>query len=231
MRRVNIQAAFVGEPTASQEGLEADDDAEAVVLAVRGGEVTFVVPGGTPLEELASASSVLRGTLRLEHERVLSFEIQEGATGAYFEDEPAELHARREAEPAVGMFSGTSGPGPQPAGVARDVMTREVVTVAPSASIQEAADLLAFHRVSGLPVVEDGRLVGLVSEADLLGKRGATVAEIMTRQVVSVSETTPLAEVAALLLQHGIKRVPVLHEGRLVGLVSRGDLVRMLAAR
>src|SRR5581483_10872964 len=74
MKRFNIQSAFVGEPTASQEGLEADDDQEAVVLRVRGGELTLVVPSGTPDEQIVQRCGVLRGALRLENERVLTFE-------------------------------------------------------------------------------------------------------------------------------------------------------------
>jgi signal-transduction protein with cAMP-binding, CBS, and nucleotidyltransferase domain len=230
MRRVNIQAAFVGEPTASQQGLEADDDAEAVVLRVRGGEITLVVPSGTPDDEVVERSTVLRGALRLENERVLTLELHADAVGAFFEDEPTHLHDRREAETGVGMFSGAS-PLEARASVAGDIMTADPVTVRPNAPTREAAELLAFHGISGLLVCEQDRLVGIVSEADVIGKTGARVADIMTRDVISVPETLPIPEVANLLTQHRIKRVPVVREGRPVGLISRADLVRWVAAR
>lgn len=232
MKRVNIKAAFVGEPTASQQGLEVeDDDAEAVILRVRGGEVTLVVPGGTVDDALVGNCSVLRGALRLENERVLSFEIHEGATGAFFEDESARLHERREMEAAVGMFSGLSGVSAGRTATARDVMTNQIISLPPDATFKQAVDLLAFHGVSGLLVFEGERLVGVVSEADVIGKEGGNVTDIMTRDVIGVPETMPIEEVATVLNQYRIRRVPVLRGGRVVGLVTRGDLVRWIASR
>ncbi len=231
MKRVNIKAAFVGEPTASQEGLESDDDAEAVVITVRGGQVTLVVPEGTEDDQLVRVGSVLRGELRLESERVLTFEIHEGATGAFFEDEPTHLHDRREAETAVGMFSGPSGRMEEHGGLARDVMTSEVITVVPGTTVKEATELLAFHNISGVLVCQDDRLLGVVSEADIIGKPGTIVTDIMTRDVVTVAESMPIQEVATLLVRRGIKRVPVMRDDRVVGLLSRADLVRWLASQ
>jgi len=228
MKRFNIQSAFVGEPTASQEGLEADDDQEAVVLRVRGGELTLVVPSGTPDEQIVQRCGVLRGALRLENERVLTFEVHGDAVGAFFEDEPTRLHDRREAEGGVGMLAAASG---RDATLARDIMVTEVVQAGPDASVREVADLLAFHGISGLLVCAGERLVGIVSEADVIGKRGATAADIMTREVIGVPETLPIEEVANLLTAHRIKRVPVVRDGRPVGLISRADLVRWIAAR
>jgi CBS domain-containing protein len=74
-------------------------------------------------------------------------------------------------------------------------------------------------------------MIGIVSEADVLGKRGATVREIMTTEVVAVAQATPIERIAALMAEKNIKRVPVVADGALVGMVSRADIVRALAAR
>jgi CBS domain-containing protein len=145
---------------------------------------------------------------------------------------------------------------------ANDVMTQNVITVRPDVTVQALAALLAERGISATPVVDsDGRMVGIVSEGDLLhraelgterkGKRrsswwledfaaglardyvkshGRTVADIMTREVVTVSEETDLAEVATLLETKRIKRVPVTRDGKIVGIVSRANLVRALGA-
>ena len=97
MRRVNIQAAFLGEGGDSDTG-----DEEGLALSVRGGEIVLVLPAGTSEEKAVHAASTLRGSLRLESGRVLTFEIHDGAVGAFFEDEPAELFDRREESPADG---------------------------------------------------------------------------------------------------------------------------------
>jgi CBS domain-containing protein len=230
MKRVNIQAAFVGEPTASQQGLEADDDTEAVVLTVRGGELTCVVPSGTQPEALIEQSSVLRGALRLETRRVLSFEIRQGATGAFFEDEPTDRHDRREAEPGVGLFSAPSETGGEQGARVHDIMTGAVVSARPEMSVTEAADLLVFHDISDVPVLDGERLVGMIRDEDLIGRRGATVADLMTRELLAVPETMPVQEVATFLIHHRIRWAPVLREGQVVGMVSRGDVLRWLAA-
>src|ERR1700716_2315068 len=98
MRRVNIQAAFLGEGGDSDTG-----DEEGLALAVRGGEVVLVLPAGTHDARAVEAASTLRGSLRLETGRVLTFEIHDGAVGAFFEDEPGELFDRRESSPADGL--------------------------------------------------------------------------------------------------------------------------------
>lgn len=147
---------------------------------------------------------------------------------------------------------------------AMDVMTTEVITVAPDTSVQDLARLMSERGISGVPVVEDGRLVGIVSEGDLLHRtetgaerrlarrrrrwfdplpseeetaardyiksHGRKVGEIMTRDVASVDEKTDLAEVAMLMETKRVKRMPVLRGGRLVGIISRANLVRALAA-
>lgn len=131
---------------------------------------------------------------------------------------------------------------------ARDVMSQPVITVRPTTPIKEAAALLAEHRISGAPVVdESGELVGIVSEADLIALETTpdprsqarplpprerplprTVAEVMTREVIVAEEDTDVAVVAQRMLQGGVKRLPVLRGRRLVGIVSRHDLLELL---
>jgi CBS domain-containing protein len=145
---------------------------------------------------------------------------------------------------------------------AMDVMTTGVVSVDPDMAVQDLAKLISERGISGVPVVENGRLVGLVSEGDLLHRaetgterrtarrrwrwfddaaseelardyiksHGRRVRDIMTRAVISVDEETDLAEVAMLMETKRIKRVPVLRAGQLVGIISRANLVRALAA-
>jgi CBS domain-containing protein len=137
-----------------------------------------------------------------------------------------------------------------------DVIVRDVVTIRPDTDVAEAIRLLAEHDVSALPVVDPaGNLVGVLSEADLIRRveigtekrrpwwqeavtgastlatdfaksHGKRVDEIMTSGVISVAEDTPLAEIAALFERKGIKRVPVVRDGKLVGIVSRSNLIR-----
>ncbi len=115
---------------------------------------------------------------------------------------------------------------------AEDVMTTRVVTITEDQSKQQAARLLAQHRISGLPVVNaDQVVVGVVTEYDVIGKEGKTVGEIMTRGVISVTPDTELEEVSHLLVHERIKRLPVLDQGKLVGIVSRADLVKEVALR
>ena len=113
-----------------------------------------------------------------------------------------------------------------------EIMTTNVITVGDDTRIEDAARLLARHRISGLPVVDrSGALVGVVTEYDLLAKSGATVADIMSRGVISVSPETDADAVAHLLADRRVRRVPVLDSGRLVGIVSRSDLVQQIAMR
>ncbi|MBV9581033.1 MAG: CBS domain-containing protein [Chloroflexi bacterium] len=105
-------------------------------------------------------------------------------------------------------------------------MTTDVVSVAPGDTVDEAARLLTFHEVSGLPVCDAGRVVGVLSEADLIGKSGSTVGDVMTAPALTVSESTTLERVAELLTQQRIRRVPVVGPGgNLVGIVARHDVL------
>ena len=238
MRRVNIQAAFLGEGGHSDTG-----DEEGLALSVRGGEVVFVVPADTPETRAVERASTLRGSLRLESGRVLTFEIHDGAVGAFFEDEPAELFDRREASPADGLSSVSARPahgqtfgGAEAlhgtAATARDVMTTSVISVAPDESVDEAARLLTFHDISGLPVCSGSQVVGVVSEADLIGKSGATVGDVMTSPAAMVPESLSLEKVAEQLTRQRIRRLPVVDSnGKLVGVVSRRDVLKWAASR
>jgi CBS domain-containing protein len=113
---------------------------------------------------------------------------------------------------------------------AEDVMTTKVITVTEDQTKQQAARLLSQHRISGLPVVNaDNVVVGVVTEYDVISKEGRTVGEIMTRGVISIAPDTDLEEVSHILVHERIKRLPVLHQGQLLGIVSRADLVREVA--
>jgi CBS domain-containing protein len=238
MRRVNIQAAFLGEGGDSDTG-----DEEGLALSVRGGEVVLVLPAGTSEARAVESASTLRGSLRLETGRVLTFEIHDGAVGAFFEDEPGALFDEREQTPADGLSSVSTRPAQRSSfggaealhgasATARDVMITDVVSTAPTDSVDEAARLLTFHDISGLPVCENGRVVGVVSEADLIGKRGETVGAVMSSPAVTVSESTRLEDVAEQLTRQRIRRVPVVDDqGRVVGIVSRRDVLKWAASR
>jgi len=144
---------------------------------------------------------------------------------------------------------------------AKDVMTTQVVTVSLDAPVAEIAKQLVQRRISAVPVVDaDGRPVGIVSEGDLMrrpetgGERhpswwlalvaepetqareyvkshGGRARDVMTRDLVTVTEEASLEEIATLLEKHRIKRVPVVREGKLVGIVSRANLLQGIVAR
>ena len=138
-------------------------------------------------------------------------------------------------------------------------MTREVITVGPETSIREIVAIMGGKHISGLPVLAaDGRIIGIVSQSDLLHRaelgterrhkwwfrtfgdsnalardfakaHGLKARDVMSRHVISVREDAELRDVADILDNHRIKRVPVAQSGRLVGLITRGDLVRALS--
>jgi CBS-domain-containing membrane protein len=112
-----------------------------------------------------------------------------------------------------------------------EIMTPNVISVTDDAPVREVARVLDRHRISGVPVCDgDGHMIGLVSEFDLIAKPDArTASEAMTRDVISVMEDTGVEEVRFLLVNRRIKRVPVLRGQKLVGIVSRADLVREIA--
>ncbi len=114
----------------------------------------------------------------------------------------------------------------------KDIMTTPVITVKEDQTRQQAATLMAKHRISGVPVVnEDDMVVGIVTEYDVIGRKGQKVRDIMTRSIISVSPDTDLEDVGHILVNQNIRRLPVLEGGRLIGIISRSDLVREVAMR
>ena len=113
----------------------------------------------------------------------------------------------------------------------KEIMTPNVFNVQEDTPVRDVAQILDQHRISGVPVCdEQGHMVGLISEYDLIARAEArTAGEAMTRDVISVMEDTSVSEVRFLLVNRRIKRVPVLRGQKLVGIVSRADLVREIA--
>lgn len=116
-----------------------------------------------------------------------------------------------------------------------DLMTTPVVTTTPDTTVEHAAVLVSEHGVSMLPVVDaEDRVLGVVSGEDLLREelrrrpKARHVREAMTSPAVSVSADVPVGEVARQLLGHHHRALPVVHDGRLVGVISRNDLLRAL---
>jgi CBS domain-containing protein len=144
---------------------------------------------------------------------------------------------------------------------AKDIMTTTVISVSPETSVRDIAGILLTHRISAVPVVDgEDRAVGIVSEGDLMRRdenetearqswwlealfsaedkaaayiksHGKVAGDVMTRDLVAVTEETSVDEIAALLEKHHIKRAPVLRDGKLVGIVSRANLLQGLARK
>lgn len=147
---------------------------------------------------------------------------------------------------------------------AKDVMTPEPVTVGRTATVTEAAKLMVDKKVGALPVLEGDKLVGIVTEGDLIMQDvrvefptyihlldgfimyppatarfeselkkavGAVVGDVMTRKVVSVQIDALLEDVATLMIDRDVSRIPVLEGDKLVGIISKSDIVRALASR
>ena len=143
---------------------------------------------------------------------------------------------------------------------AHQIMTKPVITVGPEATIVEAANIMLQKHVSGLPVVDSsGELVGIVSEgdfirrseigtqrkrgrwlrfilgpgrsaADFVQEHGRRVAEVMTKDPLTITEDTAMAEIVELMEKNNVKRLPVVHDGKLVGIVSRANLLQAVAS-
>jgi CBS domain-containing protein len=139
-------------------------------------------------------------------------------------------------------------------------MTRNVISIDPNATVLQAARLMLQHHISGLPVIDkDGKLVGVLSEGDFLRRRetqterrrsrwleflmgpgriaseyshshGRKVSEVMTPDVQTVDEITPLEDIVELMERHRIKRVPVVRGGQVVGIVTRSNLMHAMVS-
>jgi CBS-domain-containing membrane protein len=144
---------------------------------------------------------------------------------------------------------------------ARDIMTKEVVSVTTETTIRELAEIITAHRIGSVPVLDsEGTLLGIVTESDLIEQdksfhiptvislfdwviylesekkfekelkrmTARTVADIFTREVLTVTPETPVSEIADIMSGRKIHAVPVVAEGKLVGIVSRIDLIRSM---
>jgi CBS domain-containing protein len=116
----------------------------------------------------------------------------------------------------------------------RDVMTPNPKTVEPGTSIKDAAKLIKIEEVGALPVVEGGRLTGMITDRDIViravaeNKLDATVGEIASKDVVSIDPQQSLEEAARLMAEHQIRRLPVCEEdGRLVGILAQADVAQI----
>ncbi|MHB1007333.1 MAG: CBS domain-containing protein [Chloroflexota bacterium] len=115
---------------------------------------------------------------------------------------------------------------------AKHLMNTRVITARPEMTVAEVTALLVANHISGLPVVDDDRVVlGVYSTTDAITRSGECMREVMTTPAVYVDQECPIEEVAALLAAKDINRVPVLSEGRLVGIISRADIVRYVATK
>src|SRR5438067_10090074 len=104
-------------------------------------------------------------------------------------------------------------------------MSREVLKISESATVAELTSILTRHRITGMPVLDNkGRLVGVVSEFDVIDRKGKNVADIMSREPITIGSDAPIGEAARLFVSHRIRRVPVLDGEKMVGIVSRADI-------
>ena len=111
-----------------------------------------------------------------------------------------------------------------------ELMSRDPVAVGPETPLKDVAAILLEHRISGVPVIgERLEVLGVVSEADIISKKGKDVRAIMSKKVISVSEDATVEEVAQLMTTHAIKRLPVMNGAAIVGIVSRADIVSAIA--
>ena len=114
--------------------------------------------------------------------------------------------------------------------IAKNIMTRDVITVTPAMSVKSLAMALIKNQISGAPVADkSGKIIGIVSESDIVAKKGKDVRSIMSKKVISVVEETPVEEIAELMTTHHIKRLPVMNGGKVIGIVSRADIVSAIA--
>jgi CBS domain-containing protein len=148
--------------------------------------------------------------------------------------------------------------------LAKDVMTKDVITVRPEEKVNKVVQVLVDNKISGIPVVdENNHVVGIITEKDLMIKASelkvpfyvtlfdsiiflenpmrfnndikkytaAQVKDAMTTKVISVEEDTPLSEVVAIMQKRRINRVPVLRHGKLIGIVTRNDIMKSMVEK
>jgi CBS domain-containing protein len=136
----------------------------------------------------------------------------------------------------------------------KDIMCRNVRTVTPDTLLKEVSSIMCLYRLSGLPVVQDGKLLGFIAEKDLLARSfpsladfadgmhanydemesqykdvmAMRVSDVMTTRVISVSPEIPAMQAAATMVRHKFRRIPVAHGDKLEGMVSLGDVHKAL---
>jgi CBS domain-containing protein len=109
-------------------------------------------------------------------------------------------------------------------------MTTHVISVSPMTPVNQLAKILAKNHISGVPVVDKrGKVVGIVSERDLLDGKGSQAKSVMNKNVVGVAEDTSVQEIASLMATRHQKTLPVMRGRELAGIVSRSDVVRAIA--
>lgn len=115
------------------------------------------------------------------------------------------------------------------------IMTEDLVTIGPEAPIKDAIELLISKQISGLPVVDGhGRMIGVITEFAMLAMvydrevQCQTVGQHMTREVISVEASDPISRIADLCIVHRVRRLPVMRDGKLVGLIARRDVLKAL---
>ncbi|HAM38119.1 MAG: hypothetical protein A2474_00035 [Elusimicrobia bacterium RIFOXYC2_FULL_34_12] len=118
---------------------------------------------------------------------------------------------------------------------AKDVMIKKVVTIHPESSLKEAVKIILKKGISGLPVIDNSnKIIGILTEKDIINYmisgnlNHALASEAMSTNIISVSSDTDLTKIALLFCEKGIKRVPVIDNGKLVGIISRRDMIRSI---
>ncbi|HET7856025.1 MAG TPA: CBS domain-containing protein [Gaiellaceae bacterium] len=223
-----------------------------LVEAAAAGDLEGTTAGGTAVTEIVTIGP--RVDLREAAETMREHELTHLVVVDPARDGPIGILSTLDIARAL---SGGVKPPPEDAAVhVEQLMTAPVVTVPPEMSLKEVATLLVERRISGVPVIEDGTLLGVVSEGDIVAKeRGVTTpapdgllawifrddaeitaklaartaADAMTSPAVTIESWRSAATAAALMTDRGVNRLPVLARGRLVGIVTRADLVRAFA--
>ena len=118
---------------------------------------------------------------------------------------------------------------------ARDVMTKEVITIFPETLLEEAIARLVNNKISGMPVCDqEGKIVGMISEKDMLNfifsgnLKNTTVKEAMSSNIISFPPDTELDKIALMMAEKQTRRVPILEDGKLLGIVSRRSIIRIV---
>lgn len=120
---------------------------------------------------------------------------------------------------------------------AKDIMTKKVITISQDATLADVGELLGAKGISGMPVVNaDEKVIGIITEKDLLNFafkyscsfQNTTVKEAMTENIVSFTSDTDIDKISLCFSENNFRRVPIIDEGKLVGIISRGDIIRSL---